>query len=94
VGDGVVKRFYVYGNGNPRGFVLATNPGHRIVKVLKRGATPAIGKRLATIPRPELREISEAEYLEQFGEPTAAGNVRSGPPSTRGRDSRCTRSRP
>ena len=82
-----MKRFYVYGNGNPKGFVLATNPGHRIVKVLKRGATPAIGKRIATVPRPELREISESEYVERFGEPTAAGDVRSGPRSTRGRNS-------
>jgi hypothetical protein len=70
-----VKRFYVYGNGNPRGFVLATNSGHRIVKVLMRGATPAIGKRLATVPRPELREISEGEYVKQFGEPIVRGKV-------------------
>ncbi len=83
-----MNRFYVYGNGNPKGFVLATNSGHRIVKVLKRGATPAIGKRIATVPRPDLREISKSEYLEQFGEPTPAGDERSGPNSTRVRDSR------
>jgi len=68
-----VKRFYVYGNGNPRGFVLATNPGHRIVKVLKRGATDGYGKRSPA--RPELQEISEAEYVEQFGEPMVRGNI-------------------